>query len=159
MRMVTKLTGWLYPERSFHPSISITTQWGGLVRLLDIVNNCISAITMHMVTKLFTLVAHHEEPTTINSHDSLVMWSCEVRWQFENFIFLLSQDLWSLNLAGCWDWEIGSAFKPQSCHQLLVFLLLFFILLLFFDGLAKVVCGFLFYCCFRHISPVSDLLT
>ena len=75
MRTVTKLTGWLYPERSFHPSISITTQWGGLVRLLDIVNNCISAITMHMVTKLFNVVAYHEEPTTINSHDSLVMWS------------------------------------------------------------------------------------
>ena len=53
----------------------------------------------------------------------MTLWSgdqLEFRWQIEKVISLFSQDLWVLNLLGCWLWGADSERKHLSCHQLLV---------------------------------------
>ena len=57
-------------------------------------------------------------------YNQMTLWSYdqrEVTWQFEKIIFPISQDLWSLNLAGQWLMEGVVARKCLSRQQFLVF--------------------------------------
>ena len=62
-----------------------------------------------------------------------------------------------LNLVGCWLRRVGSARKCLSRHRHLFVSFLFFPAL-FLYGLAKVICVFFFYCCFKRVWPGSDFL-
>lgn len=55
-------------------------------------------------------------------HDSLITWSMIHHMTLKN-LSSLSQDLWQLNLTGCWIWGGGSACKCSSHHQVLFMIL------------------------------------
>ena len=53
---------------------------------------------MLIVTKIGSGVNYHERTSSINSHDSLITWSCEITWWIIIIISLLPQCLWPQNL-------------------------------------------------------------
>ena len=59
----------------------------------------------------------HERLPCLKPEDLWASGQSEFTWQFEKY---KSQDLWPLNLTGCWIWEGGSTRKRLSRHQILV---------------------------------------
>ena len=68
------------------------------------------------VTKIDKVVTYQEVLSLLNSHDIKL-----VTGQINKIISPLSQDLWPLNLAGCWLQREGLECKRVSRHRLLVY--------------------------------------
>ena len=47
-------------------------------------NHYISTSTVHMATKLGTMVTYLDKLLPIKSYDPLIMWSCNITWQIKN---------------------------------------------------------------------------
>ena len=58
-----------------------------------------------------------ENPTIIDTWPYLTREQYKITWQSEKLISLLSQDLWPLNLAGCWLMGGCLAHKLKSSHH------------------------------------------
>ena len=89
----------------------------------------------------------------------MTLWSSDQRDITQPFKFATSQpsqDLWSINLAGCWIWKKVSARKRLNCHWLLVLCSSLFLSLANLDGLTKFVCVYSFYYSFRWVWSISD---
>ena len=72
-----------------------------------------STTRVPMTTSLFRMITHLDSIIPIESHDPLILWSCEIIWQTKTIISLIPQCLWPPNLAG-W-WLTLSGFHPLSC--------------------------------------------
>ena len=66
---------------SSHPKIYKNLWPSGLARSLDKLNHHISTTIRHMVTKLRRMVTCYERLSPIKSHNPLIMWSSEIKWQ------------------------------------------------------------------------------
>ena len=75
-----------------------------------------------MATKLDKVAPCCERLEPLNSHGLTL-----IRQQIDEITSLLSQDLWTLNLAGCWLQGGGSEVKRLSRHWLFVFFLFSFL--------------------------------
>ena len=53
---------------------------------------------MSMSTKLDRVVTYNDELSFINLRDPSMTWSCEVMWQINYVIFLLTLDQWPQNV-------------------------------------------------------------
>ena len=60
----------------------------------------ISTTAVPMATRLGRMVTFLDVLLPIKSHDSLIMWPCEITWQTKTTISPLSECLWPPNLAG-----------------------------------------------------------
>ena len=100
--MVTKLRRMvtfyerLSPIKSHNPSI----MWSSEIKwqTKPIISTLAMPADTRVVGRWLTLRRSH-------TYSNMVFWSrehCEVTWKFEKSISPLSQDLWPLNLTGCW---------------------------------------------------------
>ena len=73
----------------------------GLARSLDKLNHRIFTTIRYMVTKLRRMVTCYERLSPIKSHNTLIMWSSEIKWQTKPIISTLAMST-DTRLVGRW---------------------------------------------------------
>ena len=95
-------------------------QWGRLVRSCDKCNKLYLHFQKTNGHQLGKMLTYHEGLSSFKPHDCLIIWSMWGHVILWKIYFPTLQELWPLNLAGCWVTGEGSALT--SCWLLIDFL-------------------------------------
>ena len=80
--------------------------------------HCIFTCRRPLGTKLTTVLTY-ERPHHLTHMRLWARDQSEFMWETKIIIVPLSHDLWSVNLVGCWIWEVGSEHKCLRSHRFL----------------------------------------
>ena len=119
MCIFTKLSRMVVQRKELPPINSLDSRnevvlWGCVTNWIHYISTCRRPLD----TKLGKVLPYHDRLTPLK----MTLWLCdqrEVIWQFKIFISLHLQDLWPLNLVGCWLRIRDSARKCLSRHLLI----------------------------------------